>query len=1578
MSDFSERIKALSPERRALLGTLLLERSKGGARRPTVPRRPEGEVPPLSFAQERLWFLHQLEPESTIYNVHAAVRLSGALDAAALGRTIDEIVRRHEAVRTTFGTVGGETVQVIAPELDLGLPVLDLSGLGPAEREAEVRRLGRAEALRPFDLTRGPLMRTTLLRLREEDHVFLLTMHHIVSDAWSMGVLIREVAALYAAFAAGRPSPLAELPIQYADFALWQRQHLTGEVLASQLEYWKGRLAGAPPSLQLPVANPRPPVQSFSGATYDFTLPEELAEGLKELSRREGVTLFMTLLAAFQTLLYRYTGEPDVVVGSPIANRTLHETEGLIGFFANTLVLRTDLSGEPSFRELLGRVREVALGAYAHQDLPFEKLVEELQPERSLSYGPLFQVVFVLQNTPQEELELPGLRLTQVPVQGETAKFDITLSMTETKRGLRGELEFNTDLFTRESARQLLDHFVVLLRRVVEEPGRPVSMLPLLDGGERRRLVDSLNDTAAEFSRDRCLHQLFAEQAGRTPDAVALICEGGRVSYRELNERAARLARHLRGRGVGPEVRVGILMERSLEMVVAVLGVLKAGGAYVPLDPNYPADRVKMMAEDAGLGAVVSRRGEAQRLALSGPWETVLLDEERARIEAQSAEELAEGMSSLGAAYVIYTSGSTGRPKGVVGLHRGAVNRFEWMWRTYPFAAGEVCCQKTSLNFLDSLWEIFGPLLRGVPVVVIPDEKVKDPARLVEVLADNRVTRIVLVPSLLRVILDSDTELQRRLPDLKWWVTSGEALPVELYERFRAALPAAVLLNLYGSSEMSADATWYDTSGGITSASVPIGRPLSNTQVYLLDRHLQPVPPGVPGEIYVGGEGLARGYHHLPAMTAERFIPHPFAREAGARLYRPGDLGRHLPDGNIEYLGRLDSQAKVRGFRVELGEIETHLEAHPGVRRALVVAREDRPGDKRLVAYTVADGGEAPKVSELRDFLKQKLPDYMVPAAFVALPELPLTPSGKVDRTALPAPDGARPELEGSYAAPRDETERVLAETWARVLGLERVGIHDNFFELGGDSILSIQAVARGAEAGLGFTPKQLFQHQTVAGLARVVTRAAPVTAAQEPVTGEVPLTPIQHWFFELPLPEPHHFNQTVTLEAPGDVDATALRGALAALLRHHDALRMRFTRRPEGGWRQFNEAPGGAVPFSLVDVSAQGQAEQLAAIEAEGQRLHASLDLSAGPLLRAALFRTGGDRPSRLLITIHHLVVDGVSWRILLSDLEAAYAQLRRGADAPRLAAKTTSFRRWAAGLEEYARSARVRQELAYWAREVRPSGALPRDKAGENTVSSSRLLTTALTAEETRRLLHEAPKAYQTQINDLLLTALAKALTEATGSPRVLLDLEGHGREEEVFDGVNLSRTVGWFTTIFPVLLEPGGASGGRWDCGEALKSVKEQLRRVPHRGLGYGVLRYLSRDAEAAARLTSQPQAECSFNYLGQFDAVLSGSSLFRLLPEASGGAASKRGPRRYVLEVIGRVSGERLHLDWIYSEQLHHRRTVERLAESFNAALRALLEHCLSPEAGGCTPSDFPDAFLDQEELDGFLSKIASKL
>ncbi|HEX6292477.1 MAG TPA: amino acid adenylation domain-containing protein [Herpetosiphonaceae bacterium] len=1094
MSDMFNRIADLSPQKRELLAKLLKSRGVDPSRLPIVPRTGDRSTAMLSFAQQRLWFLNQLEPGNPFYNVPTVVRFRGPLDSRAFERALNTVVERHEALRTVFPIVEGQPVQRILPALSVPLAIIDM----PVT--ATVRDLARAEIQRPFDLAQGPLLRALLLRIQNEEHVLVLTMHHIVADGWSMKIFIQELATLYQAFSAGHSPALADLPIQYADYAVWQREWMQGEVLAAQLAYWKDQLANLP-TLDVLTDHPRPPVQTFRGGRLMFALPKAPSAELTALAQAQGVTMFMLLLASWQVLLARYSRQTDIVVGSPVAGRHRLEIEGLIGCFINTLVLRADLSGNPSFRELLARVRRMCLQAYAHQDLPFEKLVEELQPTRDLSRQPLFQSMFILQDDPMGSSELTNLTLQPLIVEHGTSQFDLTLSIVDSTDGLVGTLEYNSDLFEPTTIERMAGHLQTLLLGIIAAPEQRLSELPLLTAQERQQLVD-WNTTYVEYPTHLCLHTLVEQQAQRTPTAIAVVFENTSISYSDLDRRANQLARHLGALGVGGcpqgETRVGVCLHRSLDLVVALLGILKAGAAYVPLDPSYPAERLAFMLDDSQVPVLLTSQEFASRFSAAERHLPALvdLDLDWPTIAQQPTTPPTVNVSPDHPAYVIYTSGSTGQPKGAVNTHRAIVNRLLWMQDAYELDATDRVLQKTPFSFDVSVWEFFWPLLSGARLVVARPEGHKDPAYLTQVIAAQQITTLHFVPSMLRLFLEQP-ELEA-CRSLRRVICSGEALPSEVQDHFFTRLHAE-LHNLYGPTEAAVDVTAWACQPDHPLPIVPIGRPIANTQIYLLDPHVQPVPVGVPGELHIGGVQLARGYLHRPDLTAERFIPDPFSQtgypQGGARLYKTGDLARYRPDGAIEFLGRLDHQIKMRGFRVEPGEIEAALRSHPAVGAAAVVLRGSA-SDPRLVAYIEPRAKnqelETPN-AELRAYLAEHLPDYMVPSAFVLLEALPLTPNGKLDLRALPDPDGARPAPETSYVAPQSDIEQQIAEIWQAVLKIDRVGVHDNFFDLGGHSLLLIQIHRRLCETvSPNLSVVELFQYPTISALSRHITGDRP------------------------------------------------------------------------------------------------------------------------------------------------------------------------------------------------------------------------------------------------------------------------------------------------------------------------------------------------------------------------------------------------------------------------------------------------------------------------------------------------------
>jgi len=1521
-----------------------------------------GAEPRLSFAQERFFVLDQLEPGSAAYNVPVVVELDGRLDLAALEAALGEVTRRHEVLRASFPAVAGRAVLRVAPYTPLALPVIDLSALGESARRAEAERRVVAEARRGFDLGAGPLWRVALLSTERERHLCSLTLHHAVSDDWSMGVLVREVAALYRAALRREPSPLAPLPIQYSDWASWQRGWLEGAVLEEMLELARAELAGAPP-LELPTDRPWPPVADPRGRTLAIALPAALTRALRELAGERGATLYMALASALQVLLARWSGQRDFCLGTPISGRSRAETEDLIGSFVNTLVLRSQLGGEAAFGEVLDRVRGAAIAAFGRHDLPFEKLVDALESERSRDRPPLFQVALVLQNAPRPRAELEGLRLSARHPETGRARYPLSFVFRESREGpLRGQIEFQSALFDTATLARLARQLEVLLEAALADPGARASALPILSAGERHQLLAEWRFGEGEQA-GAPVHESIAAQAARTPAARALVCGRRELSYAELDRWANRLAHHLRALGVAPEVRVAVCAPRAPGWLVVALAVLKAGGVWVPLDPDDPPPRLRSLLEECGAEVLV--QSEAR---VGEPPPTLAHTLELADLEALAAGRPetppALEITPEHLAYVIFTSGSTGRPKGVMVDHRALASMVHWRQDAYRLGVGDAVLHAMALGCDPTVWDSLGPLVAGAAVVMPEPGEERDPERLAELVRRHGVTLLQRTPATLRALLDASED--DGLGRLRTVLSGGDPIPPPLRDRFYERCRGE-LYNLYGPTETVLDATAWFCREGSPRVPIPIGRPVAGNDTRVLDRALRPLPIGVAGELCLGGSGLARGYLGRPARTAVAFVPDPWSPRPGGRLYRTGDEARYDADGVLAFGGRLDDQVKVRGFRIELGEVETRLARHPAVREVAVVVRSEGGADKRLVAYVAARGGEgAPTSSELREFVRAALPEPMVPSVCVVLDELPRTAVGKIDRRALPAPAAERAGGEPP-APPRTAAERTLAAIWCRLLGLSEVGVHDNFFELGGDSISSLRIVHEARRAGLEIAPRQLFEQPTIAALAAAAGSAAAVEAEQGAVVGEVPLTPVQRWFFEQPTPHPEHWNQSVFFELVRPLDAALLRRVLALLVAHHDALRLRFER-DDSGWRQRCAPPGGEPPFTVVDLASLAREDRRRWLEAAAADVQASLDLARGPLVRAVFFGLGAEAGDRLLIVAHHLVVDGVSWRILLEDLHTAYEQLAAGVEAA-LAPKTTSFKTWAERLVAHTASGALDEEIAHWSAE-RPGRwlSLPAEPlGGGNTFADAFGTTVALDEEKTRRLVQEAAASYRASVEEMVLAALARALGAWLGAGVLRIDLESHGREE-LFADVELVRTVGWFTAIYPLDLEldPGLAPAA------TLRRVKESLRAIPGRGVGFGLLRHLG-DARTRATLDRRP-AEVSFNYFGQFDRVLPGDAPLRLAAESAGPDQAPGAERPCLLSVNANVSGGRLRISFEHSRERCSAARLEELAAASLRELEVLLDEGEGEAGQVLIPTDFPEAEIDSDELANLLLEI----
>ncbi|MGW1208835.1 amino acid adenylation domain-containing protein [Streptomyces sp. NPDC002499] len=1525
------------------------------ALRPT--RRPDPV--PLSSAQARLWFLYRLEGPSPTYNIHTAIQLSGPLDPTALRTALNDVVARHESLRTVFPDDDGTPRQVVLPARDAEVP-FSVRAASAAELDA----LLREEAAYAFALDTEIPVRATLFALAPDEHVLLLLVHHIATDGWSADPLLRDLETAYSARLAdaGTAPDWPPLAVQYADYTLWQRS-LGGQ--DAQLDYWRQALEGLPEELQLPVDRPRPAVPGYQAGAIDFTLDADVHTALRDLAAETGGTVFMALQSALAVLLGRLGAGDDIPLGTPVAGRGDAALDDLVGLFVNTLVLRTDLSGDPTFRALLARVREADVDAYAHQDLPFEQLVDALAPTRSMGRHPLFQVMLAHQQAADETRDFAGLTLRERRVDFYTAKTDLAFHLFERAKagGISGALVFSRDLYDLESARALVERFVRLVGELSRQPDRPVGEADVLTPNERSLLLGEWNDTARPMP-STTLTALFEEQAAATPDLMAVEYgteDGPSLTYAHLSARANALAVRLISLGVGPEHRVGIHLERSVEMVVALVAVLKAGGAFVPLEPSWPARRIEEVSRNAGLTAVLGRVGDT---ATPGGPPLVEVDLSGPVPDAAAPDVVVD---PEGLAYVIYTSGSTGVPKGAMIRHRAIAHRLLWQRALLDFDTDDASLFKAPLGFDISINEIFLPLVHGGRVVIAEPGGERDVDYLLETVERHRVTFTYLVSSMLDLLLEQDG-FARRAVSLKHVWCGGEVLTPELFARFRAASPA-IMYHGYGPAEATIGVSHVVYRTGAMRSAVSIGRPNGNTRLYVLDDRLRPTPVGVPGELYAGGVYLGRGYVNDPRRTADHWVADPFG-PPGERLYRTGDLVRWQRDGTLEFLGRADNQVKIRGMRVELEEIEAVLEQHPAVRRAVVVIREDAPGVKQLAGYCLAVGDVG---TEVRNWLLERLPEHMVPRTLTVLDAFPLLPSGKVNRTGLPAPETTATT---ATRAPANEREEQLTELFASVLGLASVDVDDNFFELGGDSIVSIRLVTLARKAGLNLSPRQVFQSPTPAGLATAAGNAVRSESgpADEPV-GELDLTPVMHWTAG---PDGSYggLAQAVLLTTPPDLTDEALIAVLQAVVDRHDMLRAQLT-----DARRLVVPPEGAVRAEDLLTRATGED-----LDAQLAAAAARLDPRAGRMLQAVRFEAADGGPGRLLLVAHHLVVDGVSWRIIGTELAEAWEAVRAGT-VPRPRRTGTSFRTWSVLLAEEARKPERLRELPWWLEAL--EGARPLLERtldpDRDTARTVRERTLVLPEDITASLLTSVPAAYHAAVPDVLLTALALATAawreergDLTGRS-LLVGVEGHGREEDIADGVDLSTTVGWFTTFHPVGIDPGpldldDALAGGPAVGTALKRVKEQVRAVPEHGLGFGLLRHLNPDT--GPELEKLPQPQLVFNYLGRFSAAESAEVAWELAPEAPmlRVPPDPDRPAAFGLELnavaVEEAGGTRLHISAAWPEAFLTADESDSLLAFWERALRGLARHADGSPAGGLTPSDLPLVELTQEDIDDF--------
>ncbi|MEA5549589.1 amino acid adenylation domain-containing protein [Anabaena cylindrica UHCC 0172] len=1529
-------------------------------------------VLPLSLSQRQLWYQEILSPGNIAYNIPIALKLRGNLNRIALENSFREIINRHEILRTTFAVENAEPVQLIYPEWEFNLEYKIIKS-SVDEQSDHLKIILETESRQPFNLAKDQLMRVILYQISIQEHILLINLHHIISDGWSLGIFIQEITQFYSAAVKGSHISLPELAIQYGDYAEWQETWLQTQAIQQQLAYWEQTLASPLPILDLPVDKIRPASQTFDGAVLREPLSASITHSLEELAKAEGVTFFMVALAVYQVLLFRYSGQNDIVVGSPFANRQRSEIENLIGCFVNTLPLRCDLSGQPSFRQLLQRISGTCVDAYAHQDVPLEIIIDKLNIKRDPSRSPIFQTLFALQNAPIGEIQLPEITITPIYLDNGGAKFDLSLMLEPAAEGWIVALEYNTDLFTAETAQQILTHYQQLLITVVSIPDVDINVLPLLTISERQELLALGSKLEYTKSETTNLVELFTKSANIYSDKIAVIDSEKKLTYQELDERSNHLAAALQNKGVGTETRVGIFQERSVELIISILAVLKAGGTYVPLDPQYPPERLGFIAQDSGIHLLLTVKNLLSTIPRNIE-EVLVID----KIELATNVTITTQILPHQIAYIIYTSGSTGQPKGCLVSHNNVVRLMGNTQKWFEFNHNDVWTMFHSFAFDFSVWEIWGALLYGGKLVIVPYLESRSPAAFRTLLQQEGVTILNQTPSAFRQLIRADEEFADKLNSLRVIIFGGEALELQSLKpwikRYGDSYPR--LINMYGITETTVHVTYrpileediLENRGSV------IGVPIADLSLQILDSAFEPSPYGVPGEMYVGGMGVSRGYLNRSALTAQRFIPDPFSQQPGARLYRTGDLARRLRNGDIEYLGRCDLQVKVRGFRIELGEIEAALSALPQVLEAVVIVYSEIEDDQRLVAYIVPNGeidlltAALRYQNQLRTDLKERLPDYMIPAAFMVVDAMPLTAQGKINRQALPKPDWNKAAVRRTLIAPETEAEKVICQVWEQVLGIDAISIEDNFFDLGGDSILALRVVTEMRRQGWILTPKEIFQEQTVKRLSTVAQKQNLPVETTAIVAGEVPLTPIQRWFFDLNIPNPHHWNQALFLEVNQSLEPSTIADAIQLISEYHDTLRLRF-QQEKGVWKQFyvekTSIQGENLTWEIADLALKTELEQNTIMREVGERVQRSLNLTDGPLARSIWFNLGENRPSRLLIVIHHLIIDGVSWRILLQDL----VEIISGSQ---LSPATSSFQEWSHFLQTYTNSTDMQAEIPFWLNTIQKETAkIPLDfphVLTDNLESSVKTVACKLTAAQTQIFLTKANKTYRTQPQELLLAALVKTLGNITQKSNLQIMMEGHGREELSSD-LDITRTLGWFTTLYPLNLELPDINLES----EIIKTVKEQLRAIPKRGFGYGLLRYLEEGEKP--KFTNYQSPEISFNYLGQVRSESGKNKLFRLLNAEIEPTRNPEGLRPHLIDINGIVVEGELRVDWLYSSNLHKEETITKWVDEFQKNLLEIINYCTEVGVGGYTPSDFPLVQISQSSVNILQEKYA---
>ncbi|QWI14266.1 non-ribosomal peptide synthetase [Bacillus mycoides] len=1509
------------------------------------------ECYPLSHPQRRIWYTEVIHSGKGICNLRFLFKLHRKMDYSKLNRVVNRVISENDGLCIRLKENGHqEPEQYFIKHEEQEFEFFDFSSVEDSDL---LEKWIEQKTKETFTLFNSDLYYFALIKLNDNECAVFGNVHHIIMDGLSIQIFTSQIAKYY--YEMHNETEEGEIRNSYVQFLANEQTYLNSIRFQKDQKFWLEEFKTIPSVTGLKPYNTYQVSTKASRET--FILSEHLKKKIELFSEDYKLSVYSLFVAAFSLSMYRWTSSLDIALGMAYGNRMTKMERELIGMMVSTVPLRMDMDPEEEVLSFIGRVSRKQSKSLRHQKYPFDLLLKQINKENNSNVR-LFGTTIDYRDRDESGDSL------WIPNGEEMQDFAVHIENLTDIDSLQVHIDYRKELFSKEEINRFFKTMLAIIENTFKNPKQKVSEIEIISEEDKRKSLVEFNNPKLDFPPQVTIHELFEQQAMIYPNSIAVTYEKGKVTYRELNERANQLAHYLQKKGVGPDTLVGLCVERSLEMIVGILGILKAGGAYVPLDPTYPEQRLQYILEDAGIQLFVTQESLKELKWLPENIKSICLDRDRDEIGQESKTLPFSDVSSQNLAYVIYTSGSTGNPKGVMIEHHNIIRLFKSTDCWYQFNEKDTWTLFHSYAFDFSVWEIWGALLYGGKLVVVPYWISRSPKDFYQLLVKEEVTVLNQTPSAFRQLIQvCEQEDENKNLQLRYVIFGGEALePISLlpwFQRYGEKKPQ--LINMYGITETTVHVTYYPiTQDDVQHASRSnIGKRIPDLEVYILDAYQQPVPIGVDGELYIGGAGLARGYLNRPELTAERFIPHPFSSDPKARLYRTGDLARYLPDGNLDYRGRIDHQVKIRGFRIEIGEIESTLNAYASIKEAVVIVREDQPGDKRLVAYVVGDGN----VGAWREYLKAKLPSYMVPSRFVTMEAIPLTANGKVDREVLPMPEEEQTNSEA--VAPRNSNEKILATIWKQVLGVKKVGIHDNFFEIGGDSILSIQIISQASQEGLKLTPKQMFECPTIAELAQVAIETQGVQAEQGIVTGEVPLTPIQYWFFEQEHSRPEHWNQSMLLRVKERLDVKLLEGAILNLLKHHDALRFRYEQLPNGTWRQRNE---GTDEHSVLHVVKRNKANEQAwnkIIQEEMNITQTSFNLVTGPLMRVVYFEDTLSGNDRIFWLIHHLVVDGVSWRILLEDLQAVYNQMKQG-QGVRLPAKSTSFKEWSERLQAYSDSGISKEVQDYWNERVeKETMKIPMDyPMQETTEESIDQVTRTLGVEETHVLLQEVPVTHKTRINEVLLAALGQAIVDFTNQQTVSIHLEGHGREEMV-EGIDLSRTVGWFTSIYPVHLNFQGTKTPI----EGLKAVKDQLRQIPNRGVDYGILRYLKKELLPFY----QQKPSISFNYLGQFDQVFSKESLFM---QETGFTFLDHAPDSkpsHLIDVIGMVKDEKLHFVWIYSREQFSRLKIQAIADGM---LRHLLQLINKPTTESAfTVSDFADAEDLTEES---LSKVLLKL